>query len=512
MSSIKRVIILAALSSLALPAAVSAGVDPPPLDGLTEYIIKSLGDWQVPGLAISVVKDDKIVFAEGFGVRGLGSPVLVDTDTLFAIGSASKAFTAAGIAMLVDEGKLKWDDHATKNLPQLQFFDPYVTHEMTVRDLLCHRSGLSRGEPLWYGTSYTRNEILQHVQDIEPTWSYRSMFGYQNIMFLAAGQTIAAISGKSWDEFIRERIFIPLGMKSTTTSVITLEDREDIASPHAKIEETVQRVRWRNIDNIAPAGSINSSVTEMAQWVRLQLGDGEYEGKRLISAAAVKEMHTPQMIIRREGPYEKLYPESHFYAYGLGWFLQDYHGKLVVQHGGNIDGMSALVAMVPEEKLGMVILTNMNGTQLPTAVAFRVIDKYLGGGKRDWSADLLKVIKGYEAQAKLAEKKHDNERVKDTHPSLPLKDYAGTYESKTYGKVAFEEKEGKLLLHRNAGFDGDLEHWHFDTFQAKFHDPMLAKMMITFSLDGDGHVATAKIGDLGDYARVPVKKEEKKSD
>ena len=227
-------------------------------------------------------------------MRKLGDPTPVDEKTLFAIGSSSKAFTAASIAMLVDEGKLKWDDPATKYLPGFQLFDPYATRELSVRDLLSHRSGLERGDLLWYGTSYSRDEIVQRVRYLKPSWSFRSKFGYQNIMYLAAGQIVAGLSGKPWDDFIRDRIFKPLGMTSSSTSIKNLKAASDVATPHAKLDGKVESISWRNIDNIAPAGSINSNVIDMAQWVRLQLGEGSYKGQRLISSGGAKALHTAQ--------------------------------------------------------------------------------------------------------------------------------------------------------------------------------------------------------------------------
>src|SRR4030095_7570500 len=255
------------------------------------YVNKSIADWGVPGVAVAIVKDDRVVFARGFGVRQLNKPAPVDEHTLFAIGSSSKAFTAASLAMLVDEKKLKWDDPATKYLPGFQLFDPYSTRELTVNDLVSHRSGLARGDLLWYASHYDRNEVLRRVRYLQPSWRLLYRFGYQNIMFLAAGQIIPSITGKSWDDFVRERIFTPLGMKSSSTSIRALANSDDVASPHARLDDVVRVVSWRNIYNIAPAGSINSNVEDMAQWVRLQLGGGTYDNKRLISSAAVKEMH-----------------------------------------------------------------------------------------------------------------------------------------------------------------------------------------------------------------------------
>ncbi len=478
-----------------------------PLTGFDDYVSKAIKDWEVPGLAIAIIKDDRIVFAKGYGVRELGKPAPVDEHTLFAVGSSSKAFTAASIAMLVDEGKLKWDDPATKYLPGFQLYDPYTTRELTVRDLLTHRSGLERGDLLWYASAYDRSEVLRRIRYLKPTWSLRAHFGYQNIMFLAAGQIILSVTGKSWDDFVRERIFTPLGMTSSSTSIKALANSDNVATPHAKLDDKVESIAWRNIDNIGPAGSINSNVVDMAQWVRLQLGGGVYQGKRLLSSGAVKEMHTPQTIIPREGAMEKLYPESHFLTYGMGWFLSDYRGRKVVEHGGAIDGMRAQVAMLPEEKLGLVILTNRHTTVVGQALMYRIFDAYLGGQQRDWSAEILKSFKALEEQAKAAEKKAEAERVKGTRPSLPLEKYAGDYQSEMYGdaKVTFES--GKLVAHFGPNFTGDLEPWNYDTFRVTWRDRMAGKMFVTFRLNKQGKAEGMNIEGIADFTRAPEKTE-----
>jgi CubicO group peptidase (beta-lactamase class C family) len=473
-----------------------------------EYVNKAIKEWGVPGVAIAIVKDDRVVFAKGFGVRELNKPAPVDEQTLFAIGSSSKAFTAASIAILVDEGKLKWDDPAIKHLPGFQLFDPYSTRELTVSDLLSHRSGLARGDLLWYGSEYDRNEILRRVRHLKPSWSLRSRFGYQNIMFLAAGQIIPSITNKTWDDFMRERLFTPLGMKSTSTSIKAFAGSTNVATPHSRINDKIQVVSWRNIDNIAPAGSINSNVQDMAQWVRLNLGAGVYQNQRLISANAIKEMQTPQAIVRLEGPRASLYPEAHFLSYGLGWFLSDYRGRKLVEHGGAIDGMRAEVAMIPEEKLGLVILTNLNGTALPQALMYKIFDFYLSAPARDWSSEMLKVEKGLEAVAKAAEKKAEAERVNGTSPSLPLEKYAGTFQSDMYGetKVAFENQ--KLVVRFGPNFNGDLQHWHYDTFRVTWRDPMQGKGFVSFRLNAQGKADVVSIENLSEFTRVaePVSK------
>jgi CubicO group peptidase (beta-lactamase class C family) len=475
------------------------------LNGFDDYVNKALKEWEVPGVAIAVVKGDQVVLAKGYGVRKLGDPAPVDERTLFAIGSSSKAFTAAAVAMLVDEGKVKWDDPVTKYLPGFEMYDPYVTRELTVRDLLTHRSGLQRGDFLWYGTELDRDEILRRARFLKPSWSLRSTFGYQNIMFLAAGQLVARVSGKSWDEFIQQRIFTPLAMNASSTSIKALKTADNVATPHAKVNDKVQVIPWRNIDNIAPAGSINSNVVDMAQWVRLQLNQGTLQNQRLFSPAVAKEMHTSQTIIRYEPPYAMWYPDAHFLNYGLGWFLSDYRGRKVVEHGGAIDGMRAEVALMPEEKLGVVVLGNMNGSILPVALMYRIFDSFLGTPSRDWSAELLKSSKTLEEQAKAAEKKQESARVAGTNPSLSLEKYAGTYRNDLYGEVKVTQNNSRLNLRYGPTFTSDLEHWHYDTFRARFFAAGDAKIFVTFALNAQGKVDTLALG-LPGMADYPFKR------
>lgn len=502
--SIRLIILLLLVQVLFQPA---RGQEVPfnPLNGFDDYVNKAMRDWEVPGVSIAIIKNDQIVFAKGYGVRKLGDPAPVNERTLFAIGSSSKAFTATALAMLADEGKIKWDDPATKYLSSFQLFDSYATHELTVRDLLSHRVGLERGDLLWYGSEYDRDEILRRVRYLKPTLGFRATFGYQNIMFLAAGQLVAKVSGKSWDEFIRQRIFTPLGMTASNTSIRELKSSDNVASPHAKIENRVEVIFWRNIDNIAPAGAINSNVVDMAQWVRLQLNQGAYNNQRLFSSGAAKEMHTPQTIIRAEPPFSLLYPEAHFLNYGLGWFLSDYRGRKVVEHGGAIDGMRAEVAMIPEEKLGLVILANLNGTALPVALMHRIFDAYLGASERDWSADLLKTFKGLEEQGRAAEKKLEAERVQGTRASLALEKYAGTYKNDLYGEVKVTHENGKLSVRFGPAFTSGLEHWHYDTFRAKFAAGDVINAYVTFSLNAQGKVETVTL-NLPGLMEYPFKR------
>ena len=473
-----------------------------PLAGLDEYVNRAMKDWGVPGLAIAVIKDDAIVLARGYGVRELGKPEPVGERTLFAIGSSSKAFTAAAIAMLVDEKKLTWDAPATQFLPGFQLYDPYVTRELTVRDLLTHRVGLERGDTLWYASPFQREDILRRIRYLKPSSSLRSRYGYQNVMYLAAGEVVRSVSGKAWDAFVHERIFVPLGMNDTNTSIRELSRSRDVAAPHSRLDGQVVAIPYRNIDNIGPAGSINSNVVDMAQWVRLHLGGGTSAGKPLISPAAAKEMATPQTVIRLEGQMERLYPQAHFLSYGLGWFLSDYRGRKLVEHGGAIDGMRALVAMIPEEKLGVVILTNLNGSILPVPLSYRIFDAFLGVPARDWSAEMLKTMTTVEEQARAAAAKVESERVTGTKPSLALDKYAGNYRSDMYGDAAVGFADGALTLQRGPGFTGTLEHWHYDVFRVTWSDRQMGKQFISFRLDQRGRIAEMNIENLAEFVRV----------
>ncbi|HEX2488920.1 MAG TPA: serine hydrolase [Blastocatellia bacterium] len=504
-----RTVRLAALFLIALVSArFAAAQDAPlkvPLQGLDEYISKARAEWEIPGLAIAIVKDDKVVFAKGYGVRKLGDSAPVNERTLFAIGSAGKAFTAAALALLVDEGKIKWDDPVTKHLKGFELYDPYVTREITIRDLLSHRTGFDRGELLWYGSTLDRDEILRRIRHQKPTYSFRSTFTYNNIMLLAAGQIVPAVTGKSWDDFVRERIFTPLGMTASNTSITAFKGLDNVATPHSKLGDTAQAIPWRNVDNIAPAGSINSNALDLAQWIRLQLGEGAYENKKLISSGAVREMHKPQMII----PYNPQAPgttlDAHFTSYGFGWFLHDYHGRKVVQHGGGIDGMTALVAMAPEERIGVAVLSNTQGNQLPWALMYRVFDAYLGLPPQDRGATLLAARKTAQERAKAAAKKAEDERVKDTKPSLPLGQYAGAYKDEMYGEATVTEGDGKLVFRYSPGFTGELEHWHYETFRVKWPNPTVTQSFVTFTLNAQGKVEDIKAPGMADFKRVPAR-------
>jgi CubicO group peptidase (beta-lactamase class C family) len=473
-----------------------------PLRGFDDYVVRSMVAWRVPGVAVAVVRNDSVVLLRGYGVRTLGHPEPVDARTLFAIGSASKAFTATAVAMLVDQGLVKWDDPATQYLPGFQLYDPYASRELTVRDLLTHRSGLAASDLMLYDPRLTRDSVLHRVRYVKPTWSFRAHFGYQNLMYLAAGQITSRLLGRSWDDVIRERIFVPLGMTASNTSVTLLDRLPDVATPHDEIDDTVRTIPYFNLDVAGPAGAINSNITDMAQWVRFQLAGGTVAGKPLLSAAAFEETHTPQTIVPLEGFWKLVAQDTHLLNYGMGWFLHEYHGRFIVQHGGNIDGMSALVAMMPEERTGLVILTNLDGNDLTYGLMYRVFDAYLKRPAKDWSAILLKADRELRAQGKQELKNRDASRVAGTSPSLALERYVGTYHDSVNGDAEVRKEKDGLVLQFGT-LVADLSHWQYDTFQAIWRQRRMGKSPVTFTLDGDGKVDELKAVGLADFARKP---------
>jgi len=496
------VMVLASCASLdqagALPAPTSD-----PLRNLDTYIAQAVDDWGIVGLSIAVVKDDEVVFANGYGLREVGGPERVDEHTLFAIGSNTKLFTAVGAGLMVDAGKLNWNDPAALHLPGFQLYDPYVSREITIRDLLSHRSGLGRrGDMLWYGSEYDRDEILRRVRYLEPNASFRAEFGYQNIMFLAAGEATAAAAGQGWDELMEERIFQPLGMTRSNTSTKDLAGDPNVATPHINIDGRPVPVPWRNIDNVAPAGSINSSAREMADWLRMLLAEGSLEGRRLIERTTLQEIFSPQTI----SPFtpDTLFPDVHFAAYGLGMGMRSYVGNKILVHTGGIDGMLSLAALLPEENLGVVVLTNTTGrNNLFTALMYSVFDRYLGMPDRDWSGTFLRRAEDEDLRAAEARSRAEEERVIGTHPSLAAEEYAGLYRHPMYGEASVRWEDGNLVLRRGPAFTGDLQHWHYDTYRAEWRHPGLGRALITFTLNFAGEVNAMQIEGLGEFERAP---------
>ena len=444
----------------------------PQAGALKQYIEDARLKWEVPAVAVGIIYNDTIVLLDGFGEREIGTGKTVDQNTMFAVASNTKAFTAAAIGMLVDEGKADWDDPVTKYLPWFKLYHPYVNENLTIRDLLSHRSGLKTfsGDLIWYGSDHSRDEILRRAQYLKAKHGFRAEFGYSNILYLAAGQIVEKISGMSWDDFLKQRIFEPLAMEHTNTSVSSLDLKGNTSIPHNDVDDEVVAISYLNWDNIGPAGSINSSASDMLKWIRLQLNDGKINDQQLVSTKALREMRTPQTIQGVSQFSERLWPSTHFKSYGLGWGLMDYHGKKVISHSGGYDGMISYSGFVPEANLGFVILTNKNST-LYYPLMFKILDTFLSKEDVDWSDYFFELNKRNQ-EAMATAKANEVVETKVTTPTLPLQKYCGTYSAPMYGEVTVEMIKGGLYLKfaHTPIFHAPLEHLEYNTFALKFAD------------------------------------------
>jgi CubicO group peptidase (beta-lactamase class C family) len=466
------------------------------LHGLDGYIEAGMKRWQIPGLAIGIVKDDHLVFAKGFGLREVGKPEKVTEKTFFAMASQSKAFTATALGLLIQDQKLQWDDRATKHLPWFQMYDPYVTRELTVRDLLCHRCGLGtwQGDLMWYGSELSRKEVLERVRFLEPEFSFRSRFGYCNLAFVAAGEIIPAVTGLTWGEFLKRRLFEPMGMSRTNTDIGEMERLDDVARPHTMIKGKIVPIAYRATRNTAPAGAINSCVKDWAQWIRLQLNRGTLDGQKIVPAEVINETRTPQTLTsgRTEGD------TFSFSAYGLGWALREYEGRLLIAHAGGLDGMLSLSVLVPEQKLGVVVVTNYDEQEFYRVLPMHVVDAYLNVSHDDLEETLLKARN--EAEQKAREDEKDKPKP-ENRPSLDPSGYAGIYHDPVLGRATITAKDGKLTIEieRNPGLRGELTHWQYDTFRVEWADPFLRSSRIPFRLNERGQADEFRIRVRPDF-------------
>lgn len=437
-----------------------------------------------PGLVFGVIKDGKVLLAEGYGYRDLEKKLPVTANTQFAIGSSSKAFTATCLAILADRGQLDWDKPVVNYMPDFKLYDDFATREMNAVDLVCHRSGMPRHDFIWYGSSFSRKDIFDRLRYLPPNKSLRTTWQYNNLMFMTAGYLTERISGSTWEDFVKTNIFQPLGMNNSNFSVKEMAAAKDAALGYrTKDRKENIRMDYRNIDAVGPAGSINSCVNDMLQWVRLNLDEGKFADKQVVSAAEIARLHTPQMLMDASGSEKN--PEITDPSYGKGWFLQRYKGLRVVQHGGNIDGFSALVYMIPEKEFGLVILTNQNGAGIPVMLAHYATDLVLGLDPTDWYARSYTESDKRDAEKK-EDKKPEPKRITGTQPSHLLEAYAGEYEHPGYGIIEIKQ-DGEHLRTKFNSFDLPMEHWHYDVFNAKIEELDIS-MMLNFQTDPNGVV------------------------
>lgn len=455
------------------------------LASLDALINDGLKKFDVPGMSIAVVKGKEIIYAKGFGYRDVEKQLPVTPDTLFAIGSCSKAFTTFVLGTLVDDGKVEWDQPVRNYIPWFKMNEASVTERLSVRDLVTHRAGLPRHDLVWYNNyEASREQLVRRLPYLELSADLRARFQYNNLMFVTAGYLTEVMTGKTWEAAVRERVFAPLEMGRTNFAVAESQKDADFAQPYAKRGDKVIKIPFRPITNIGPAGSINSSANEMAHWVSAHLNGGQYNGKKVAAAATVKEMHQPQMATGAPSTRADISAQN----YGLGWFIDTYRGHQRVHHGGNIDGFSANTVLFPNDGYGIVVLTNLNGTPLRELIVREIADRLFKLEAVPW----LNAAAGERALSEAAMKEGSQRktaaRVNGTQAAHKLEDYAGDYEHPGYGVLKVALREGKLQYTYNS-IVASLEHWHYETFNAlKSEDPTFEDAKLTFQADANGNV------------------------
>lgn len=414
-------------------------------DSLDIYVERAMKDWQIPGVAVCVVKDGKVVVMKGYGVQETGTNNKVDTNTLFMIGSNSKAFTATALAILDADKKLSLDDRVQKWLPDFKLYDPWVAKEANIRDLLCHRLGFEtfQGDFMYFDSDLTLQEVREKFGKVKPLYSFRSKWGYTNAAFMTAGEIIPKVTGgKTWAQFLEERIFIPLDMKRTLALSASINTATNKAAAHTVDKGVLKKIPYGRIDNMAPAGAISSSVSDMSHWVLAQLNNGKYNDQQVIPGSAIGQTRLPHSILGNGG---HMYNKAHFSLYGLGWFLEEYSGRKFVGHTGGVNGFVTSVAMVPEEKLGIIVFTNTDANNFYEALRYEIMDAYLGLPYRNYSNVYLGYSKVQEKQTEDWLKKKQDTIATNPTTSLALAAYAGDYTHGVYGKMSIKLEDGKLV-------------------------------------------------------------------
>ena len=445
----------------------------------------ALHAWQVPGAALAIVKDDRVIYLKGFGVANVESKEPVTPETVFAIGSCTKSFTSAALAMLADEGKIDWDDPVRKHVPFFHLADPLADANVTLRDLLCHRTGIGNHDLLWYRAPWSLEEMIRKVGRLQPEHSFRSTFEYQTILYATAGYAAGAAAHANWGELIQRRLFDPLEMTGATVTTTAAVRKGQRATPHRRQDGRIVPMSWYDIPEPNPAGSINASARDLVHWIQFQLADG-YRGKHLVSAANLAETRSPQFALRLEGGTRAMHPDSTQLSYAMGWVVLDHRGQLLNMHGGAIDGFRAQFTLVPRARLGFVLLHNLEGTMMNIAVSNTLVDRFLGNPVKDWNAYYGELDKKQEAASQDAERSFRERRHPGTRPSREFSAYVGAYEDPAYGTARVTLENGKLSWHWST-FDCALVHYHYDTFTAVH--PHLVRAQVVFELDGDGNVS-----------------------
>jgi CubicO group peptidase (beta-lactamase class C family) len=455
------------------------------LDGFKERIKNILDESDCPGLSIAVVKEGEVVFAEGFGLRNVEEGLPATVDTLYAIGSCSKAFTSMTAALMVDEGLLEWDKPVVHYLPDFRTSDPVLTERLTPRDLLTHRSGIGRHEMAWYGSPLSREALVERIRYLEPNLDLRQEFQYNNLTYMLAGYLAGKVAGKTWEELVSKCVFEPLEMRRSNFSVKESQKDENYALPYQEIDGEVKRIPFRNIDAVGPAGSINSSVLEMANWLKMHLAGGKFGEQQLLSDAVFKEMHAPQIVA--PGTITEIVGDKAFnWLYAMGWWTVTYRGHELWLHEGGIDGFTAFTYLFPRLGAGVVALSNLNTNYAGGAVVLEALDRLAGLAFVDWKETIHAFMEKIKAASEEGKQKAEQAMVKDAPPTHALADYTGTYEHPGYGTFLVSLKEGSLMLHFLQE-DMALEHLQYDIFE--FHIPSIdATFRVQYGMDYKGNI------------------------
>ncbi len=481
------------------------------LEGIEDFVRRMLEEWKVQGCAVAIIKDGEILLSQGFGLRNTAEGLEVTPETLFPIASCTKAFTATSVALLADEGKLDWDTPVRKYLPSFRLFDSFATERMTPRDLVTHRSGLPRHDLMWYNSSRTRKELFDRLQYLEPSKDLRTLFQYQNLMYMVAGYLVGKVAGMSWEEFVQQRIFKPLGMTNSLFSIDEAKALPNCSRPYLERRDEVKEIPYYAAQGaIAPAGAIVSSISDMSKWVLLHANKGKVGDVQLVSEGQMMQMHAPQMVM----PEDHKYVELGNTTYGMGWFIHSYRGYTMVEHGGNIDGFSSLVTLLPQQNVGVVVLSNMNGSPLPTIITYNICDRLLGLQETGWNERFRKDHDELKAAEALGKEKSETDRVQGTAPSHPLEAYVGDFEHPGYGTMTIE-LDGEQLKAVYNSMEFALKHYHYDIFEAHI-ERFDISLKLSFSMNTRGDIEAVSapmepmVSDIV-FRRVPGKKMLEKS-